>query len=256
MVKNGSLNLGAYRDGDSFLHLADSRLKILLLLGLVACLFSANSALRLLVILLLWLVAGRGCPAAIGSGLRSIYWLRWLLLFTLLLHLFFTPGRTLFGTGWLSYDGLLRGLLVDAQVILALLFSLLLSWTTRATELTWGLARLLSPLARLRLPVQEIGGLLLLVLHFFPIIQEELVGLDRQIPKGKISLLEKMRQRVGLVEPLLFRLLERADRLAREIVAGDHPLQLEDVATARRFQGSDLLVLLAGILLLAGLWRL
>ena len=256
MKTAGSFDIGAFREGDSFLHQLDPRLKIFLLLGLVACLFSATSPLRLVVIFLLWLMAARRCSSALSSSLRVLYWMRWLLLFTLLLHLFFTPGRTLFGTNWLSYDGWLRGLMVDAQVILALLFSLLLSWTTRPSELAWGLARLLSPLSRLRLPIEEFGGMLLLVLHFFPLIQTELAQLDREGPAKGSGWSSKIQQRVGLIEPLLFRLVDRADQLARQIVSGDHPLPLDKEVAEGRIRMIDLFLLLTGVLVLAGLWRL
>lgn len=255
MQTSGSLNTGVYREGDSFLHRLDPRLKLLLLPALIACLFSATSPLRLLLIFLLWVVAAAGLNA-ISSGMRVINLMKWLLLFTLLLHLFFTPGRTLLGTEWLSYDGLLRGLIVDSQVLLALLFSLLLSWTTRPTELAWGLARLLSPLERLRLPVQETGGLLLLVLHFFPVIQEELSGLRREQPLPVTGRLKRIRQSVTLIEPLLFRLLERADHLACQVAAGENPLQIKESPTDSRFRRSDLLWMVVASAVLAGLWML
>jgi energy-coupling factor transport system permease protein len=251
-----SLLLGAYLAGDSCLHRLDPRLKILLLLALMLCLFSAASPLRLLGIFLLWLAAAGGCPAAIRSGLGILRWVRWLLLFTLLLHLCFTPGRTLFGTGWLSYDGLLRGLLVDAQVILALLFSSLLCWTTRPTELAWGLARILSPLRRFRLPTPEIGGMLLLVLHFIPVIQEELSEVRRQSSSPGGGRFKKLQEGIGLVEPLLLRLFDRADRLAQRIVTGDNPLQVDDGLLDGRFRRIDPSPALAGCLVLVLLWML
>ncbi len=142
-------NPGAYRAGDSYLHLFDARLKLLLLLGLVACLFSATSPVRLLWLALLWGAGASFCANALRDSWRVVTLLRWLLLFTLLLHLFFTPGRTLFGTSWLSLDGLLRGLLIDAQLLLTVFFSMLLAWTTRPEHLAWALTGLLAPLQRL-----------------------------------------------------------------------------------------------------------
>ena len=50
------------------------------------------------------------------------------LLFTLMLHLLFSPGRTLFGTCWLSYDGLLTGLRVAMELLLALFFAVAASF--------------------------------------------------------------------------------------------------------------------------------
>lgn len=255
MQTSGSLHTGMYREGDSFLYRLDPRLKLLLLLALIACIFSATSPLRLLLIFLLWLTAA-GSLSVFASALRIINLMKWLLLFTLLLHLFFTPGRTLLGTDWLSYDGLLRGLMVDGQVLLALLFSLLLSWTTRPTELAWGLARLLSPLERFRLPIQETGGLLLLVLHFFPVIQEELSEVRQQRPTPATGRLQRIRQSVALIEPLLFRLVDRADQLAHQVAAGESPLEIDADTAARHLRRSDLLFLGIASIVLVGLWKL
>lgn len=247
-------NPGAYRDGDSYLHRFDVRLKLLLLLGLIACLFSATSPLRLLLLLLLWAAGACFCGNALRDSWRVLSFMRWLLLFTLLLHLFFTPGRTLFGTSWLSYDGLLRGLLVDAQLLLAVLFSLLLAWTTRPERLAWGLTGLFAPLQRFNVPVRETGGLLLLVLHFFPLIREEVVQLQTGSSSPDDGWQAKIRQRVALIEPLLFRLVDRADRLAVDIVSGRQPDLSAEPSVERRLSRFDLVFFCGGLLLLVLLW--
>ena len=175
-----------------------------------------------------------------------------MLLFTLLLHLFFTPGRTLFGTSWLSYDGLLRGLLVDGQLLLAVLFSILLAWTTQPERLAWGLAFLLSPLQRFKLPVREAAGLLILVLQFFPIIRDEVGQLPggTEMPKG----LAGLKARAALVGPLLLRLVDRADQMAVEI-AGEGNAEKSALDTAdRRLTRFDWILFVAGVIFLALVW--
>ncbi|MCF6264971.1 MAG: energy-coupling factor transporter transmembrane protein EcfT [Desulfuromusa sp.] len=211
---------GAYRPGDSFLHRVDPRVKLLLLLGLITCLFSASNPQRLFLISCLWFVAARASINGLHDVWRIIKLLRWLLFFTLVVHLFFTPGRTLFGTSWLSYDGLLRGLLIDVQLVLAVLFSLLLAWTTRPEALALGLTTLLAPLQRLRVPVKEAGGMLLLVLHFFPLIQNEVIILKSERKDENVGIFSGFRGWISNIEPLLNRLFDRADQLAQDIVSG------------------------------------
>lgn len=245
---------GRYRSGDSWLHRFDARLKILLLVGIVACLFSADSVWRLQSLAFLWLVSAQCCSGAWRDAVRIGWLLRWLLSFTLLLHLFFTPGRTLFGTSWLSLDGLLRGLLIDAQLLLAVLFSLLLAWTSRPENLAWALTSLLSPLQRLRLPVREAGGLLLLVLQFLPLIQEE-VGAQQgaaELPRG----LAGIKARAALVAPLLLRLVDRAELLAVELTAGREATETIRESADKRFSRFDWIVFSAGLLGLTLSWML
>lgn len=247
-------NPGAFRAGDSYLHLLDSRLKLLLLLGLIACLFSATSPLRLLLLFALWSAGAIFCANALRDSWRVVRLLRWLLLFTLLLHLFFTPGRTLLGTSWLSLDGLLRGLLVDAQMVLAVFFSLLLAWTTKPERLVWGMTGLLAPLQRFRLPVREAGGLLLLVLQFFPLIREEVAQLQAENSLADEHWLGRIRQRAALVRPLLLRLVDRADRLAVELAAGKQSDLNEEPAEDRRLSRFDWFFFYCGLLMLLLLW--
>ncbi len=243
-------NPGAYRPGESLLHRFDPRLKLLLLFGVMVCVFSAVSPLRLLLLALVWFVGVRSCKGVISDSLVLLRIMRWLLFFTLLLHLCFTPGRTMFGTSWLSYDGLLRGLLVDGQLLLAILFSLLLAWTTRPVDLVWGMARLLSPFQRLKLPVQEAGGLLLMVLHFFPLIQQEVSQLKKERGSVAAGWLNRLNALIALLGPLVFRLIDRADQLSKEIVVDRDRLVLDECALDGSFSREDLTLFFLGALLL------
>ncbi|MCK4502687.1 MAG: energy-coupling factor transporter transmembrane protein EcfT [Desulfuromonadales bacterium] len=245
---------GAYRPGDSFLHRVDPRVKLLLLLGLVACLFSASTPQRLLLISCLWFVAASTTKNGLHDLWRIVRMLRWLLFFTLLVHLFFTPGRTLFGTSWLSYDGLLRGLMIDIQLLLAVLFSLLLAWTTRPESMAAGLTTLLAPLQRFKVPVHEAGGMLLLVLHFFPHIQHEVMRLKTERKDKTSDLIAGLKGWVGCIEPLLQRLFDRADKLAHNIVTGTNVTG--SVERGKPFDRSALATSISGVLLVFLLWQI
>lgn len=244
-----------YREGNnSFLYRLDPRLKLILLLGIISCLFSATNGFRLILIAGLWLVLAADFPGAWKALWQVLRKLRWLLLGTLLLHLLFSSGHTLLGTSWLYYEGLLRGMTVVGQLVLALLFSLLLSWTTRPEALAWAAMSLLAPLRRLRVPVAEIGGLLLLVLHFVPLIQEETQQVRTHARlQGRFPFL--LKAWAGRLEFFLNRLFVRADELAEEIYAGRLELVLaapENVFHSIRHTGGAILV---SSLLLLLLWQ-
>ena len=246
---------GVYRPGNSFLHRADPRVKLLLLLGLVVCLFSASNPQRLLLISCLWFVAAGASSKGLHDVWRIVKLLRWLLLFTLIVHLFFTPGHTLFGTRWISYDGLLRGLMINMQLVLAVLFSLLLAWTTRPEAVASGLTNLLGPLQKLRVPVKEAGGMLLLVLHFFPLIQGEVAILKSEHkPKGS-GVMSGFRGWLDNLEPLLSRLFDRADQLAQDIVSGTESFEGTSSPDNLDFDRTSLLLSVFGVLTVLALWQ-
>lgn len=210
-----------YRCGDSLLHRLDARIKLLWLILLIGCLFSAESVLRLVILAGLWLGAALAVKERPAELLRVVRGMRWLLLGTLVLHLLMTPGRTLLGTTWLSQTGLLRGLFIDAQLLLAVLFSLMLARTTRPADLAGGMTSLLSPLRRLRVPVRESGALIHLALTFLPLIHQEIRDSKARSEAPTGGVLSRLRTWARQFDDLLTRLIDQADQKALELAS--HP---------------------------------
>ncbi|MDX9709308.1 MAG: energy-coupling factor transporter transmembrane protein EcfT [Trichloromonas sp.] len=219
------LMLGRYVPGDSPLHRLDARLKLCVLPLFALASFATDAPARLaaLAFCYIFLFILSGLRWRLAS--RSLRSLRWLLLFTLLPHLFLTPGRTLFGLEFLSYDGLLRGLTVCVQLLLALAFSSLLTLTTAVEALAAAVAALLSPLRRFGLPVTEPIRLGQLVLRFIPLLREEAAlqiaaFRTRGEELGRGSLAARGQLAARMLAPLILGLVDRADALAQAGAAG------------------------------------
>lgn len=251
------ITLGRFVPGNSFLHRLDPRFKLTGLPILVIAAFAAPTAGQRLALALL---AGGLILLAGGHWrffLRGLWVLRWLFLCTVLLHLLFSPGRTLFGSVWLSLDGLLRGLQVCEQLALAVLFSSLLTLSTSPPELAAAVSSVLRPFARFGLPVGELSLLLLLALHFIPVLREEaLAQLAASRARGENPargrLLERGQAVGRMVAPLLLRLVDRADRLALAVAAGEPVVvELPPLPPFSRLHGIDVLFLFAVGLCLA-----
>lgn len=250
------ITLGRFIPGNSLLHRLDPRLKLAGLPILVIAAFAAQTAgqrlaLALLAAALILLAGGHW-----RFFLRGLWVLRWLFLCTVLLHLLFSPGRTLFGSLWLSLDGLLRGLQVCEQLALAVLFSSLLTLSTSPPELAAAVSCLLRPFARFGLPDRELSLLLLLALHFIPILREEALA---QLAANRVMgenpargrLLERGQAVGRMVAPLLLRLVDRADRLALAVAAGEPVVEaLPSLPPFPRPRGADVLFLLTVVLCL------
>jgi energy-coupling factor transport system permease protein len=230
--------------GTSPLHRADPRLKLLVCATLAILAFAAGSWLRLTVAAALLIPLAAAARLGPAWMVRTLWPLRWLLLFTLLLHLLLSPGYTLFGVAWLSRDGLLRGLLICSQLGTAALAAALLTCTTSAERTAEACGWLLSPLARLGCPVRRWQELMALVLRFFPLLQEELRATAVAGRGGWSARVNAWEERLL---PLFDRLVVRADLLARRIAAGE-----EDLLPAASLPplgirtGSDLLLLVGG----------
>jgi len=245
---------GLYRPADTPLHTLDPRLKVAFCLLLVMLSFAAANWVQLalpatVVGVSLWL-----CRAVTGRVWKLCLMLRWLLLFTLLMHLLFSPGRTLFGVSWLSLDGLLLGSLVCSQMIVAVLASALLALTTSAESLATTLGWYLKPLHYLGFKVAEWQRLMLLSLHFLPVVQEEARS-ARAITPNFSGRSEAAEARIGRLRQFLHRMIDRGDEVAQGLVADEGPCtELEPLPPLWPLSFADSLFLVAMVLLLLTTW--
>ncbi len=118
-----------------------------------------------------------------------------------------------------------------AAVLLTLYaFSLLLTMTTSPVALIEGLTMLLSPLRRLRLPVDDFALMTLLALRFIPTLLEEVEQLTRaqtargaDISNGTIR--ERLQSLAMLFVPLIQGVLRRASELATALEARGYEVE-------------------------------
>ena len=188
---------------------------------------------------------------------RGLWNLRYLLLVTLLLHLLLSPGRTLLGLPFLSYDGLLHGARIVTQLCLGVTFSSLLTLSTPPESLVSTIDRLLRPFGRLGLAVGEVTLFLSLVLYFIPVLrQEALLAAGRAGQAGALpasGMVARARAALALIGPLVRGLILRADEVALRLHSGEALFEAAgdpSPATSRACQVA------AGCLLLLFLWLL
>jgi energy-coupling factor transport system permease protein len=251
------ITLGRYFPRDSLLHDLDPRVKLAVLPLFVIASFSTSgvtgaSLLGVAAALLLWLA-----KVSFKVWWRGIWIFRWLFLFTLLLHLLMSPGRTLLGLSWLSQDGLLQGILVCLQLTLAVTFSSLITLTTPPSHIAAALLTLLKPLRRLGVPAQKIAFLFRLVLDFIPILREEgkylilACGYPRTRDERMLRAVQKKIRVLRQITPLLLhRLVERADEMALAYAQGKITMELEAPLAPLAGNRNNLIALTLGLLFL------
>jgi energy-coupling factor transport system permease protein len=222
------ITLGQYMPGDSFLHRLDPRTKFisLLLLMTVTFLIKNFTALALLAaIFLLTLLISQLSWGYVFRGVRSFVWL---FLFTAAIHLFFTPGPSFpfFPIGFIdiTWTGAAKGSLVASQLLLAILFSSLLTLTTSPLQLAYGLEKLIHPLKRFRIPVEDFSLMTMLAIKFIPI----LLGEANRIIKAQSArgvdfesgnFLRRAKNILPILAPLFHSIFRRADDLAVAMLA-------------------------------------
>jgi len=205
---------GFYDSETTPLHALDPRLKVLSSLLFVILSFSSSNLSQLLVPTSALALALYLCPRGWSKIARACWMLRWLLLFTLVIYLLFSPGRTLWGLSWLSYDGLLNGLLVCAQITASLVASLLLALTTSPEQISGAFGWLLRPLQWFGVKIESWQRLLLLSQQFLPVVGDE----------AQAIITSKEGKRAAMKQAL-HRLIDKGDQIAQTMVADGTHLQ-------------------------------
>lgn len=108
----------------------------------------------------------------ICRGLKPIFIL---LFFTVIFNIFFTNGRVL--VKWhfirITYEGIYRAVFMAIRLVLLILGTSIMTFTTTPTQLTDGLERAMKPLKLIHFPVHDLAMMMSIALRFIPILLEE-----------------------------------------------------------------------------------
>ena len=253
------ITLGQYFPGDSLAHRLDPRTKLLLTVLYIVILFCAKSFVSYAVVAAL-LVTGVKisgvAPRALVRGLKPILFI---ICFTAVLNLFYTPGEALFSL-WIftiTREGVFTAFFMVLRITMLIMGTFLLTYTTSPIALTDGLETLLGPLKRLRVPVHELSMIMSIALRFIPTLIEETDKImSAQKARGADfesgNLLQRAKALVPILVPLFISAFRRADERAvamecRCYHGGEGRTKLHVL----RYQARDYLVLAAYAAVLA-----
>lgn len=216
----GDVTFGQYYNANSFVHKTDPRIKILLLIAYIVAVFLAGNFLSLAAVLVFLIIAVLFSSVPIGSVLRSIKAIFFLILFTAVLNvLFHVRSETDTVYFWvITKEGLLSAAFLASRLILLVTGSSLLTLTTTPVSLTDGLESLLKPLALIKFPVHELALIMSIALRMIPTLANET---DRIICAQKArgadfesgNIISRLKALVPVLIPLIISALRRADEL-------------------------------------------
>ena len=240
------ITLGQFFPGNSAVHRLDPRVKIVLTVAFIVLLFLAQGPVSYaLIIAFLAVVIGisRISPKMVLRGLKPILFI---VIFTAVLNLFYTPGTYIFQWHFLhiSMEGIKLAIFMVLRLMLLIIATSMLTYTTSPIQLTDGLERLLSPLKKLHAPVHELSMMMSIALRFIPILLEETDKIMKaQIARGADfesgNLIQKVKNMVPLLVPLFISAFRRANDLAMAMEArcyhgGDDRTQMKPLHYAKR----------------------
>ena len=209
------------------IHRLDPRTKILATIIYIIAIFFADTPLSY------------GILTAFAAGVIMISRLPWLMVlkslkpiwiiifFTLLIHMFTAPGEHIIWT-WkffsVTQEGLDLGLKMAVRLVLLLLFSSVLTFTTSPIVLTDGIEHLLRPFKALGVPAHELAMMMTIALRFIPTLLEEADKIMKaQMARGADfesgNIIQRAKAMVPLLVPLFISAFRRAGDLAMAMEA-------------------------------------
>ena len=216
------ITLGQFFPGSSPLHRMDPRTKLLALMVYIVALFMAGSFVSYgvnLAVLALMVAISRIPLKSIVRGLKPVVFI---LIFTAVLNLLYTPGETVLCKFWIitiTLEGIQSAFFMVVRIMMLITATFLLTYTTSPILLTDGIESLLSPLKRIRVPVHELAMMMSIALRFIPTLIEETDKImSAQKARGADfesgNLLQRAKALVPILVPLFISAFRRADELA------------------------------------------
>jgi len=227
------ITLGQYFPTESKIHSLDSRVKIIGTLVFLVSLFLIKSysmfafaAICLGIVIKLSRVPFK----FMARGLKSIMVL---IILTMVVNMFFTPGEEIFSVWKLSLtvEGIYKAFFMAIRLVLLIFGSSLLTLTTKPIALTDGLERLMAPLSKIGVPSHEIAMMMTIALRFIPTLLDETDKIMKaQTARGADFENGNLKEKAKALIPLLVPLFVSAFR-----IAGDLAMAME----ARCYRGGD-----------------
>ena len=216
------ITLGQYFPGNTVAHKLDPRTKILLVVLYIVALFCAKSLLTYGLMALCLAVCVRISRVGVKQLVRGLKPVLVIIIFTGILNLFFTPGdRYIFEWGFLhvSDTGLRSAVFMVLRIMLLVMGTFLMTYTTSPIRLTDGLESLLNPLKKIHEPVHELAMMMAIALRFIPTLIEETDKImSAQKARGADfdsgNIFQKAKALVPILVPLFISAFRRADELA------------------------------------------
>jgi energy-coupling factor transport system permease protein len=215
------ITLGQYYPGNSFVHKLDPRTKILATMSFIIAVFLAVTATSyaVLVSFVLGVIFLAKLPVLLV--LKSIKPLWIIILLTMCIHLLTGQGEVIWSWRFIAVtkEGLDMGVMMSLRLVLLLIISSILTFTTSPIVLTDGIEALLKPFKRLGVPAHELAMMMTIALRFIPTLLEETDRIMKaQMARGAEfssgNIIARAKNMLPILIPLFISAFRRADELA------------------------------------------
>ncbi len=214
------LTLGQYYAADSPIHRLDARVKITGAFAYLILIFVVRDFIGYAFVagVLAGVIAASRVP--LRFMLRGMKPILFIIVFTFLINLLLTGGTLLWTLGPLhiTQEGLRKAVFIAIRLVLLIIGTSLLTYTTKPMALTDGFESMLRPLSRFGLPAHEIAMMMSIALRFIPTLMDEADKIIRaQKARGADFESGSLIKRARNLIPVLIPLFVNAFRIAIDL---------------------------------------
>lgn len=218
------ITLGQYYPTNSILHKTDPRFKLLALIAYIVFIFICDSVPAVLFSIVLTGLIILLTKVPVKVYLKNIKSILPIIILTSVLNMFYVEGEAKFIDWWIidiSWLGVRKAIFMTVRILLLIMTSAMLTYTTTPTQLTDAIERLLSPLKFIGLgsAVHTIAMMMTIALRFIPTLIDETDKLmNAQKARGADfdggNLIKKAKALIPILIPLLISSVRRAIELS------------------------------------------
>lgn len=243
------ITFGQYYESNSLLHKTDPRFKIVILILLIVFIFLAKNAFSLGFAAAAMAAVMLISRVPLRLYLKNMKAILTVLLFTAVINLFYGDGGRVLFSVWkltVNTEGVYRAVFMAVRIILLILISSALTYTTTPNDLTDAIESLLSPLkyVGLKSAVHTLAMMMTIALRFIPTLTEEAEKImnaqkarGADLENGRLS--ERVKALIPILIPLLISSVRRAYELAEAMECrcyngGEGRTRMKQLRTAPR----------------------
>lgn len=255
------ITIGQYYPAESLIHRLDPRVKLVGTFAFIISLFIFNTMYGYLFVALTLVAIIKLSKVPFGFIVKGLKAIVVLLLFTSFFNLFFTPGDPVWTWNFITLTdkGINNAIFFSIRLILLIIGTSLMTFTTTPNQLTDGLEKGMKPLNRIKVPVHEIAMMMSIALRFIPILLEETDKIMKaQMARGADfetgGIIKKAKSMIPILVPLFVSAFRRANDLAMAMEArcyrgGDGRTKMKPL----RYQSRDYIAYITFLVYLAGI---
>ena len=225
MIKN--ITLGQYYPGNSIIHRADPRVKILLTITYMALIFLVKSYTGYFIVTLFTILITVTAGIPFKYTLKGLKPVLVIIIFVTVINILTIKGKNiLFEYKFIHIyaEGIETAVKMALRLSLLVISASLLTLTTTPILLTDGLEKLMEPLKPIGLPAHEIAMMMTIALRFIPTLLEETDKIMKaQASRGADfdtgNIVQRAKSFIPILVPLFISAFRRADDLAMAMEA-------------------------------------